>query len=91
VIPNFQNIELNGVPAPDAGAWAENARAEAGRPIDQAVWPTPEGIDVRPHYDELDLDGLDHLETMPGLARGPYPTMYTKRPGRCVSMQASHG
>jgi methylmalonyl-CoA mutase len=83
VIPNFQNIELNGVPAPDAGAWAENARAEAGRPIDQAVWPTPEGIDVRPHYDELDLDGLDHLETMPGLApflRGPYTTMYAMRP-----------
>jgi len=47
------------------------------------VWPTPEGIAVKPLYGADDLDGLDGLDTYPGLApflRGPYPTMYVTQP-----------
>ncbi|MGI9370993.1 MAG: methylmalonyl-CoA mutase [Hyphomicrobiales bacterium] len=47
------------------------------------TWPTPEGIELKSHYAEDDLDGLDFLNTYPGIApylRGPYPTMYTTRP-----------
>ena len=47
------------------------------------VWRTPEGIDVKPLYTEADLEGLSHLNTMPGFApylRGPRATMYAQRP-----------
>ncbi|HLV59853.1 MAG TPA: methylmalonyl-CoA mutase, partial [Fredinandcohnia sp.] len=44
---------------------------------------TPEGIELASLYTEADLEGVDHLDTMPGIApyvRGPYPTMYVGRP-----------
>ena len=47
------------------------------------LWQTPERIPVKPLYTSADRDGLDHLETMPGLPpflRGPYATMYVQRP-----------
>ena len=47
------------------------------------VWDTPEGIPVPPLYTAADLDGLDFLETYPGIVpylRGPYPTMYVTQP-----------
>ena len=45
--------------------------------------PTPEGIDRKAIYGPSDLDCVDHLRGMPGLppfVRGPYSTMYRKRP-----------
>ena len=53
---------------------------------------TPEGIDLATAYSAADTKGLDFLDDYPGLApfgRGPYPTMYTQRPGRCGSMRVS--
>ncbi len=50
---------------------------------DRAPWATPEGFDVLPGYGPEHLEGLDALETWPGLSpylRGPYPTMYTTQP-----------
>ncbi len=47
------------------------------------AWETPEGIAVKPVYDEDDRNGLDFLDGLPGLPpylRGPYPTMYVQRP-----------
>ncbi|MBN7762567.1 methylmalonyl-CoA mutase [Nitratireductor aquibiodomus] len=44
---------------------------------------TPEGIAIKSSYSEDDLRGLRFLDTYPGAApfiRGPYPTMYTRRP-----------
>jgi methylmalonyl-CoA mutase len=54
-------------------------------PIEGAAepWLTPEGIPVRPVYSEADLEGIDFLDTWPGIApflRGPYPTMYVNQP-----------
>ncbi|HET7735264.1 MAG TPA: methylmalonyl-CoA mutase [Nocardioidaceae bacterium] len=46
-------------------------------------WASPEGIPIKQLYTPSDLDGLDALDTFPGLApfiRGPYPTMYTTQP-----------
>ncbi|HVV31152.1 MAG TPA: methylmalonyl-CoA mutase [Mycobacteriales bacterium] len=58
--------------------------ARAGGAADAGLgWRTPEGIDVKPLYTGEDLDGLDFLDTYPGLApflRGPYPTMYVNQP-----------
>jgi methylmalonyl-CoA mutase len=46
-------------------------------------WTSPEGIDILPVYGPEHLEGLDALDTLPGLSpflRGPYPTMYTTQP-----------
>ena len=68
-IPDFSDVGF----APKASA--STASGEA--------WATPEGIAVKPQYDENDIAGLDFLDTRPGVApflRGPYPTMYVTRP-----------
>ncbi|MEW5726457.1 MAG: methylmalonyl-CoA mutase [Pseudomonadota bacterium] len=47
------------------------------------VWETPEGIKVKPLYTAEDLEGLEHLDTLPGFPpflRGPRATMYAARP-----------
>ncbi len=47
------------------------------------VWLTPEGIAVKSHYTEKDLEGIEHLHFVAGLPpylRGPYSTMYVIRP-----------
>src|SRR5690606_18228977 len=44
---------------------------------------TPEGIDLSSAYAAGDIEGLAHVDSMPGIApfvRGPYPTMYIGRP-----------
>ncbi|MFS0886555.1 methylmalonyl-CoA mutase [Aeromicrobium sp. 179-A 4D2 NHS] len=46
-------------------------------------WQSPEGIEVKRLYTPDDLEGLDALDTYPGLTpflRGPYPAMYTTQP-----------
>jgi len=46
-------------------------------------WQSPEGIEVKRLYTPADLEGLDALDTYPGLTpflRGPYPAMYTTQP-----------
>ena len=64
--------------------WQTLAKAELrGRPIEDLTWSTLEGIDVQPVYTADDLDGVDHLGTIPGAApytRGVKATMYAGRP-----------
>lgn len=63
-----------------------SARVSAGTPVEpqtNRAWASPEGIDVLPVYGPEHLEGLDALDTWPGLSpflRGPYPTMYTTQP-----------
>ena len=54
-----------------------------GKPLDELIWNTPEGIAVKPLYTAEDLEGLKHLDSLPGMApfiRGPKATMYAGRP-----------
>lgn len=48
-----------------------------GAPFDKKlVWKTYEGLDVQPLYTRKDLDGRDHLDSLPGFepfTRGAYP------------------
>ncbi len=64
--------------------WAERAQSELrGRPLDDLTWNTIEGIDVQPVYGADDIEGLDHLGSLPGEApftRGVKATMYAGRP-----------
>src|SRR5580693_9104756 len=69
-IPNFAEIDFT------------RAESPVGAPA-AASWLTPEGIAVKPLYAADDLEGLDFLDTYPGIApylRGPYPTMYVSQP-----------
>ena len=81
-IPDFAHLDL-GRPSPeDRGDW-ERRLAASGRTVQDLVWDTPEGIEVRPVYTAADCEGLDFLNGWPGIApylRGPYPTMYATRP-----------
>ncbi len=68
----------------DLNAWKTLAEKELrGKPLEDLTWHTPEGIAVKPLYTADDLDGLDHLGSIPGSApftRGPKATMYAGRP-----------
>ncbi|HBJ72279.1 MAG TPA: methylmalonyl-CoA mutase, partial [Actinobacteria bacterium] len=83
-VPEFAGIELTPrVGRPDHSFWIDAVARQTGSQPDKLVWETPEGIDVAPLYSAADLEGLDHLRTLPGLApflRGPYPTMYVNQP-----------
>ena len=64
--------------------WKSLAEKELrGRPLEDLTWNTLEGIEVKPLYDQSDLESLDHLGTTPGTApftRGVKATMYAGRP-----------
>lgn len=83
-IPNFADIPFeiaNGKGNQDA--WQQAFEQQIGRAPQDFTFPTPEGIDLKPLYTSADLEGLDHLNTMPGVPpflRGPYASMYRLRP-----------
>ncbi|GAB2885914.1 methylmalonyl-CoA mutase [Nocardioides pacificus] len=75
---SFAGLPLEGERAV-TGSAGEKPAVESGT----APWPSPEGIDILPVYGPEHLEGLDALDTWPGLTpflRGPYPTMYTTQP-----------
>jgi methylmalonyl-CoA mutase len=80
-LPDFSQIDFD---AASGGSTAPLAdwRVLAGGRADQR-WNTPEGIGVHPVYAAEDLNPVTHLQTMPGIPpflRGPYSTMYVRRP-----------
>ena len=80
-IPNFAEISLG--TDHSASATIDDWRAAVADAEDTLVWQTPEQIPVPVLATSADREGLDHLETMPGLPpflRGPYATMYVQRP-----------
>src|SRR6202051_801999 len=69
-IPDFANIAFENTASAQPAGGAE-------------PWLTPEGIPVKSSYSESDLEGIDFLQTWPGIPpylRGPYPTMYVNQP-----------
>ena len=80
-LPDFSAVEFDASAEGSASPLAD-WRALCGEQADQR-WNTPEGIAVNPVYTAEDLEPVSHLQTMPGLPpflRGPYPTMYVRRP-----------
>ena len=69
-----------------AAQWKEKANKQLSRmnkTVDDLVWHTAEGIDIKAMYSAEDLKGLEYTDTMPGMApfiRGPQTTMYAGRP-----------
>ena len=69
--PDFKNIDIKNV----AASKVEGAN--------EANWLTPEQIPVKPVYTKEDLEGMEHLGYVSGIApflRGPYSAMYPLRP-----------
>ena len=63
--------------------WEQLAEKELKASPKTLVWETPEGIDVKPLYTAQDLEGVNHLDSLPGFkpfVRGPRATMYAGRP-----------
>ncbi|MEM8649712.1 MAG: methylmalonyl-CoA mutase [Pseudomonadota bacterium] len=64
--------------------WIDLASKEMrGGDPESLVWQTPEGIAVKPLYTAQDLEGMEHLDNLPGFEpflRGPKATMYAGRP-----------
>jgi methylmalonyl-CoA mutase len=76
-VPSFADVPLVG------GISNRSGRLEKPSYQERLIWQTPEQIPVKPLYAAADLEGVDHLDTLPGLPpflRGPYPTMYVLRP-----------
>ena len=74
---NFENIDINAVPAQENGQqWQKDNHIAAD-------WRTPEQIDIQPVYTREDMENMEHLDYTAGLPpflRGPYSMMYPFRP-----------
>ena len=67
--------------------WNELANKELKNKVSNGEkglgWESEEGIQIKALYTKDDLEGLEHLNTMPGFppfVRGPKATMYSGRP-----------
>lgn len=69
---------------PKKKEWIALATKELkGKSVDILDWVTPEGIKVKPLYTAEDIEGLESVNTLPGMppyVRGPMATMYVGRP-----------
>ena len=68
----------------DIEKWQALAEKELrGKPLSSLTRKTPEGIDIKPLYTDLDTKDLECAGTLPGFdpfVRGPKATMYAGRP-----------
>ncbi|MDT8377528.1 MAG: methylmalonyl-CoA mutase [Desulfotignum sp.] len=68
----------------DIEKWEALAEKELrGKPLSSLTRKTPEGIDIKPLYTDLDTRDLECAGTLPGFnpfVRGPKATMYAGRP-----------
>ncbi len=88
-IPRFEDLDFDATPGvgletnqPES---AQSAAAAPWRtaPLRTAAWCSPEQIDIKTAYGPEDLGSVGHLGGLPGFApylRGPYTTMYLRRP-----------
>lgn len=80
---NLQHITLNGKPnLDDLRASTDPSQPET---LNQNLetFHTAEDIEIKSTYSKADLDSLEHLNFIAGMApnlRGPYATMYVRRP-----------
>jgi len=69
---------------PTISDWEKIAQGELNdKSVKDLEGDMNEGIKIKPLYTATDLEGIEHLDTMPGLdpfVRGPRATMYAGRP-----------
>jgi methylmalonyl-CoA mutase len=69
----------------DLTLWHQLASKErkGGGGVDDLLWHTPEGIDIKPLWTRADVEGLEFIDSIPGdfpYLRGPRATMYAGQP-----------
>ena len=70
---NIQHIKIDNI----------SSNLENSFDSENTTFQTAEGIDLKQTYDESDIQNLEHLDFSAGFApnlRGPYATMYVRRP-----------
>jgi methylmalonyl-CoA mutase len=82
--PDFTKIDLNLESSRTSPKeWQEILERTTGKTQDQLSWESMEKIDIKPLYQEEDIQDLHYLDYMSGIPpflRGPYATMYVQRP-----------
>ncbi|MDR1463368.1 MAG: methylmalonyl-CoA mutase, partial [Azoarcus sp.] len=82
--PDFSKIDYKKTsPALSYADWRKQFETETGRKLDDVLWHTMEGIDVKPLFTAEDTKDLEHVGFTAGIApflRGPYATMYVAQP-----------
>ena len=75
---------MTGFPDDLPEAWRKLASKELrDQPVESLLWKTPEGLAIKPLYTAADLEALQGIDTLPGVApytRGVRATMYANRP-----------
>ncbi|WNZ64315.1 methylmalonyl-CoA mutase [Myxococcus sp. MxC21-1] len=83
-VPDFSGIDFDAPETYSAAPTRDQQLRQAGEATRNAErWDTPEGIPVKPVYTREDMEGVEHLGSLPGLppfVRGPYSTMYVQQP-----------
>lgn len=83
-VPDFSGIDFDAPETHSASPTRDQQLRQAGEATRNAErWDTPEGIPVKPVYTREDMEGVEHLGSLPGLppfVRGPYSTMYVQQP-----------
>ncbi len=91
-LPRFEDLEFDALPiskstgSTNTGSTntvATNAATQGNTSQVDRSWTPPERIALKERYRAHDVEGLDHLDSYPGVppfVRGPYPTMYLTRP-----------
>ena len=77
-IPDLARLELG-----DLGLPVGQVAPTGGFSRSEQPWRSPEGIEIQSLYTDVDIADLTDLDSMPGyppFVRGPYPTMYVRRP-----------
>ncbi len=71
------------MPLPDFTREPWRLPGHAPATVQAPAWQAPEGISIKQSYGPRDLEDLPDVDSVPGLPpylRGPYPTMYARRP-----------
>ncbi len=82
--PDFTKISCRkDFESSDISAWQKEVERNSGKLLDELEFKTMEQINLKPLYTKADLEGIDHLPYVAGIApflRGPYANMYVLRP-----------
>ncbi|OIK10115.1 methylmalonyl-CoA mutase [Bacillus sp. MUM 13] len=82
--PDFSKVNLSQTAVEGSRKeWKMKAEEAVNAQIEDLLYETNEKISIKPLYETMDSENLEHMNGFPGIApytRGPYPSMYVNRP-----------
>jgi len=79
----MQRVDFSEIDFQSAQTTASLSKQQRKMKSDGTIYTTNEQIKLKSLYTMDDINEVEHIDTMPGIApfvRGPYPTMYINRP-----------